>query len=253
MGSCGGALSIFWCVWGRRVRSTNEKKNCSISIGKFSGHSFNSERFFGNFFPGTFFHEGLFSREFFSGNFFSEDLFSRDSFPEDFFYHGSFFPGIFFSKEPFFAYFSRGLFFRAPWRRGEKKTARRGLKVKVGKEGRKEVARATRQRQQQRRRRRGRKVPSGARAKAYLNPPPLASAQSDPSHCSGQQLRGDLSGRERERERKITCASARYLIIASVVTRRVSHRLLVLILVHGSSATVIRCLKLLAIYFYLQK
>ena len=52
-----------------------DKKNCSTSHDKFSGHSFNRNEFFGAFLPGT-----IFPRTLFLATFFLEELFFWGSF-----------------------------------------------------------------------------------------------------------------------------------------------------------------------------
>ena len=56
------------------------KKKCSTSLGRFSGHSFNKERFFGEFFPGTFLKEPFY-RNFISGDLFRVFFLRSDFFP----------------------------------------------------------------------------------------------------------------------------------------------------------------------------
>ena len=65
-------------------------------IGRFSGNSFNRERFFGDLYSGDLFSWGLLFEVTVFGGLFSEDLFSADLFA------WIFFPGDFCSSGPFF-------------------------------------------------------------------------------------------------------------------------------------------------------
>ena len=84
----GWALSILWCVWGQSIKILK-----MFHFARFSGYSFNGERFFRDILTRDFDSKNLFPQKFFSREPFIRGPFFVDFFSPRSFSSGDFFPG----------------------------------------------------------------------------------------------------------------------------------------------------------------